>query len=205
MRFQKDILAPRSPGRPRDESLTQRRRGEILDRAARIFADTGFRQTDLKVVAYSLGVAKGTLYNYFPSKEDLFFAAIDQGLDDLSEAVAASSYSVSALPVHTLDPRHALRCKVEAVLGFFESNRHIFELFLQERAEFRNFRGDRAAFERCRVIIGEPLSALLLGILSTSAPAEMLVAKAEQIIDMLASSQTKNEADLVRIRKLAWK
>lgn len=198
MRFQKDTLAPRSPGRPRDESLTQRRRGEILDRAAKLFAETGFRQTDLQVVALSLGVAKGTLYNYFPSKEDLFFAAIDQGLDDLTESV--SSYSV-----HTLDPRHALRCKVEAVLGFFDGNRHIFELFLQERAEFRNFRGDRAAFERCRLIIGEPLSALLLGILSTSAPDEMLVAKAEQIVDMLASSQTKNEADLVQIRKLAWK
>jgi AcrR family transcriptional regulator len=204
MRFQKDTLAPRSPGRPRDESLTQRRRGEILDRAARIFAETGFRQTDLKVVAYSLGVAKGTLYNYFPSKEDLFFAAIDQGLDALSEAVAASSYSVSALPVHNLDPRHALRCKVESVIGFFDSNRHIFELFLQERAEFRSFRGDRAAFERCRLIMGEPLSTVLLGILSTSISGEVLATRAEQIIDMLAPGQ-KDDENLVQVRKLAWK
>lgn len=200
MRFQKDTLAPRSPGRPRDESLTQRRRGEILDRAARIFAETGFRQTDLKVVAYSLGVAKGTLYNYFPSKEDLFFAAIDQGLDALSEVVAAGT----AYPVHNLDPRHALRCKVEAVIGFFDSNRHIFELFLQERAEFRSFRGDRAAFERCRLIMGEPLSTVLLGILSTSNPGEVLATRAEQIIDMLAPGQ-KDDENLVQVRKLAWK
>lgn len=138
MRFQKDTLAPRSPGRPRDESLTQRRRGEILEMAAKIFAETGFRQTDLKVVAGSLGLAKGTLYNYFPSKEDLFFAAIDQGLEDLNEALAYSSGSV-----HAADPRQALRSKIEVVLRFFDSNRHTFELFLQERAEFRSLRGGR--------------------------------------------------------------
>src|SRR5215470_3832255 len=82
-----DILTKRSPGRPRDESLTARRQEEILDAAARIFAKVGFADADLQVVADELGVSKGTLYHYFPSKRELFLACADWGMRRLKEQV----------------------------------------------------------------------------------------------------------------------
>jgi Transcriptional regulator len=72
-------LKPRSPGRPRDLSLTLKRREEILEMATQLFARKGFRNTDLRAVAEGLGVAKGTIYNYFDSKNDLFLPACSMG------------------------------------------------------------------------------------------------------------------------------
>ena len=60
----------RSPGRPKDFALGMKRREDILEAATRLFAHRGFRNTDLKMVADELGVAKGTIYNYFESKND---------------------------------------------------------------------------------------------------------------------------------------
>lgn len=157
------------PGRPRDEAQWRKRREEILVASALLFAEAGFRQTDLKRVADHLGLAKGTLYNYFSSKEELFFAAVDHGLEQLSGCLA---------DVHSVHPQEQLRLKIEAYLGFFAEHRHIFELFLQERAEFKDLRGDGAALERCRLIVqswfaeeenlaglsADGLSTLLLGL-----------------------------------------
>ena len=65
--------AKKGPGRPKDESLQERRREEILDAAASLFAQHGYRSTDMEYVAAALGIAKGTIYRYFTSKEELFW------------------------------------------------------------------------------------------------------------------------------------
>src|SRR5437773_10189308 len=83
---------PRKRGRPRVEGLTERRREQILAAATRIFARQGYPGTDLQVVADRLGVGKGTVYRYFPSKQALFLAAADRGMTLLrkrSDAEAA--------------------------------------------------------------------------------------------------------------------
>jgi len=59
-------------GRPRKEE----RPTEILDAGFREFAEKGFDATSLANVAARAGVAKGTLYLYFDSKEALFEAAV---------------------------------------------------------------------------------------------------------------------------------
>jgi AcrR family transcriptional regulator len=51
-----------------DPDLGARRRQEILDAAARLFAKHGYSQTDTQVIADELQVGKGTIYRYFPSK-----------------------------------------------------------------------------------------------------------------------------------------
>jgi AcrR family transcriptional regulator len=63
--------------------LKARRRREILAVAARRFAAAGYDATDVQVVADELGVGKGTVYRYFPTKEALFLAAVDQGMQEL--------------------------------------------------------------------------------------------------------------------------
>ena len=50
---------PRKPGRPKDPDLESRRKAEILDAAAVVFAADGFAETDVQVVADRVGVSKG--------------------------------------------------------------------------------------------------------------------------------------------------
>src|SRR4051812_39055227 len=78
-------LGKRRRGRPRDAGLRQRRRGENLTPATGGFARHGYPNTDVQFVADPLGISKGTVYRYFPSKERLFLAAVERGVRRLEE------------------------------------------------------------------------------------------------------------------------
>jgi AcrR family transcriptional regulator len=61
------------------------RPGEILGAALACFAERGFAATRLDDVAQRAGITKGTLYLYFPNKEELFKAVVAQGLVPILE------------------------------------------------------------------------------------------------------------------------
>jgi AcrR family transcriptional regulator len=50
------------------------RKAQIIAAAARVFANKGFTGTAIAEIAIEAGIGKGTIYEYFESKEDLFFA-----------------------------------------------------------------------------------------------------------------------------------
>jgi len=67
---------------------TESKRAEILEAASRVFSDRDFDEVLIDDVAASAHVGKGTIYRYFETKEDLFFAAILHGFDGLYEALS---------------------------------------------------------------------------------------------------------------------
>lgn len=68
-------------------TLRQRRKEarpqELLDAALELFVEKGFAATRSEEVAARAGVSKGTLYLYYPSKEELFKAMVRQNLSSL--------------------------------------------------------------------------------------------------------------------------
>src|SRR5882762_3375248 len=56
---------------------------ELLDAALMLFVEKGFAATRSDEVARAAGVSKGTLYLYYPSKEELFKAVVRQNLSSL--------------------------------------------------------------------------------------------------------------------------
>src|SRR3954453_16674757 len=96
-----------APGRKADPALAERRREEILDAAARLFAERGYSETDTQVLADELGVGKGTLYRYFKSKRDLFLAAADRVMRQLREHIRERREAVA-------DPVERVRVAVRA-------------------------------------------------------------------------------------------
>jgi TetR/AcrR family transcriptional regulator len=63
------------PGATR-QRRKEARPGELLDAALALFVEKGFAATRVEEVAARAGVSKGTLFLYFPSKEDLFKAVV---------------------------------------------------------------------------------------------------------------------------------
>jgi TetR/AcrR family transcriptional repressor of mexJK operon len=59
---------------PAESAKTEARRRAILDVAAAAFLEDGFAATSMSSIASRLGGSKGTLYNYYRSKEELFAA-----------------------------------------------------------------------------------------------------------------------------------
>ena len=72
-------LSP-SPARQRRK---QARPQELLNAALELFVEKGFSATRSEEVATRAGVSKGTLYLYFPSKEELFKAVVRNNLASL--------------------------------------------------------------------------------------------------------------------------
>jgi len=114
-----------------DNDPVLRRKQEILGAATRLFAKYGYRQTDVQYIADSLGIGKGTVYRYFPSKEKLFLAAVDQGMNDLKIRIESAIENSG-------DPLVQVRTATRVYLDFFYHNPEIIELFIQERSEFKD-------------------------------------------------------------------
>jgi len=68
-----------TPRQRRKETRPQ----ELLDAALALFVEKGFAATRAEEVARAAGVSKGTLYLYYPSKEELFKAVVRQNLSSL--------------------------------------------------------------------------------------------------------------------------
>ena len=68
---------------PQRQRRKETRPQELLDAALQLFVEKGFAATRSEEVARLAGVSKGTLYLYYPSKEELFKAVVRQNLSNL--------------------------------------------------------------------------------------------------------------------------
>jgi TetR/AcrR family transcriptional regulator len=66
--------------RAKRERRKESRPGELLAAALSLFVDKGYAATRVEEVAKMAGVSKGTLFLYFPSKEDLFKAVVRENI-----------------------------------------------------------------------------------------------------------------------------
>ena len=73
-------MSAHTPQRSLKERLREVRAGLILDVAEEMLAEKGYHDTSMDEIAARTGVAKGTLYQHFPSKEDLVFALFERSL-----------------------------------------------------------------------------------------------------------------------------
>ncbi|NQW81457.1 MAG: TetR/AcrR family transcriptional regulator, partial [Polaromonas sp.] len=62
------------------ERRKEARPGELLDAALSLFVEKGFAATRMEEVAKRAGVSKGTVFLYFPSKEELFKAVVRENI-----------------------------------------------------------------------------------------------------------------------------
>lgn len=61
---------------PIREQLIESRRAQIIDAAAKVFAEKGFHRATNKDIAEAAGVSTGTIYSYFDSKDDLLMGIL---------------------------------------------------------------------------------------------------------------------------------
>ncbi|RJX29949.1 MAG: TetR/AcrR family transcriptional regulator [Desulfarculus sp.] len=69
------------------QKIKPAKRDKLLSEAARLFAQRGYAATDMAELASRAGVAKGSLYNYFESKQELYLYVCRQGLELSRRAV----------------------------------------------------------------------------------------------------------------------
>jgi AcrR family transcriptional regulator len=70
------------------EETKQTTRVRLLAAAAEEFGRVGLERANVDAISLAAGFAKGTIYNYFPSKEELFLAVVEEAV---GQATAAGS------------------------------------------------------------------------------------------------------------------
>jgi AcrR family transcriptional regulator len=113
-----------------DEDKSQRR-DQIMAAAKGAFARKGFHATTIADIAKRAGLAYGSVYWYFDSKDELFHAlmAAEEGAlrDHLASALAALG-----IPAENYGQEEPLRVAVRATLEFFESDKATVKLLLRD-------------------------------------------------------------------------
>jgi len=118
-----------------DEQAAKRER--ILAAALRLFAHEPYQAVTMDRVADAAGVAKGTLYLYFPSKDALYLGILSDGLN-----TAYRTFQSTADP--RLPVAERLRRSIEVMVEFFDQRRDFLQFFATAEP--------RLAEERNRII-----------------------------------------------------
>lgn len=102
-RFKEDARAKETGDLVEEERLAtlsgeERRTDAILDAAYNVFSTKGYHNATVDDIAQHAGVSKGTCYQYFSGKEEVFLATLDRTLDKiLAEAEGAAVGATDAL------------------------------------------------------------------------------------------------------------
>ena len=121
-----DANAPEDVKTPRTERgrITMRK---LLDAAAREFGDNGFHEASISSITRRAGVALGTFYTYFDSKDAIFRALVA----DMSEAVKMAAREAIEPDMDALTVE---RAALEAFLRFAARNKEVYRII--DEAEF---------------------------------------------------------------------
>ena len=147
------MAASTRPSRPALRERWDRRRGDVIAGAARVFAERGYAETSVAELAEQLGLATGALYHYFRGKEELLIAICDELTEPLLEAGRE-------LPADAA-PEANLRALVRLWVAHVVEHREHLLVFTQVRhvvdAGGNEWRGVRAARKDFEGLIGSAL------------------------------------------------
>jgi AcrR family transcriptional regulator len=107
-------------------SRVLRRENEIIDAAARVFAERGYHGTSTQAIADVLGMRQASLYYYFPSKEAALELVCLRGTDGFVEAAEAVVEGGGA-------PLEKLARLIAAHLAPIETRHDYVKVFINER------------------------------------------------------------------------
>ena len=119
------VIPTQSGASPRRRQASEQRRRAILDAARKVFAQQGYASTVVEDIAKQADIAKGTLYLYFASKEQIYLAALLRSQLRLAlGTIVTLVLTVGALPVvfwlvPSLTSRHVFGMPVSWVLLAF--------------------------------------------------------------------------------------
>ena len=120
-----------TPKRRRTLMHPDARRQQLLDAATWVFARKGYRHAGISDIIARAGVARGTFYLYFKSKQDVFLAIVNAFHSRITHALAQADDPV-AVATQAGTPQAVLRSSARRWLAFFTEHRDAAIVVLKE-------------------------------------------------------------------------
>jgi AcrR family transcriptional regulator len=118
--------------------LDERRR-QVLEAGTALFAEHAFDEISMREIAHAAGISKALLYHYFPSKTELFKAAVEEHATELQRLIE---------PAGDRNPLEELSRSLDAYLAWIQANSRTWSKLMQSastlpeaRAIVQDFRG----------------------------------------------------------------
>ena len=102
------------------------RRNEIINAAVQVFAEKGYDSATLGEIAQRAEFAKGTLYHYFNSKEELFLTQLLEGMDQFYKL------AVHAAQLPELSSAERLKSFAYSLLDFYRDQELFIKVLINE-------------------------------------------------------------------------
>src|SRR3954468_18164042 len=123
-----EMTAPIASGRR--AATKQANRAAILDAARVVFAELGYGAATVRDIVRRTDLATGTFYNYFPDKEAVFRALLEERAREARELVRAARRQAT-------DVESFVRDGFRAYFGFLASDRTMFEILRRNAGTIR--------------------------------------------------------------------
>jgi len=101
------------------------RRRQLIDAGAALFARHAYEEISMRQIAQAAGVSKPLLYHYFPSKNELFLAAVAEASSELQRLIEPSGNGT---------PLEQLTESLDAYLAWIEDNGETWSKLMQSAA-----------------------------------------------------------------------
>lgn len=134
-------MTPPSAQSKRTLSTSQERREALVEAAVRVFAERGFHATPTLEIAKAAGISQAYLFRLFPTKTELFVAAVDRARDRMLE-----TFQVAA---RTAPEGERLQAMGRAYAELVRHDREVLLVQLQSQVAAASEPAIRDAGRRC--------------------------------------------------------
>jgi AcrR family transcriptional regulator len=133
-------------------------RGRLLEAAKKIFSERGYYNTRISHIIDEAGVARGTFYLYFRSKEEIFRELLKEVVEELKARIRVIDLSG--------DPVEQVRENIERVIELALEERELARIVLQRNCDPELFKITDSFFEEvCGLIKGSLDKGIALGLI----------------------------------------
>jgi len=143
----------------RKEREKYARKEEILKAARELFARKGYHNTTLEEIAQHADFGKGTIYNYFRSKEELFYGIIDKLTFEMLHLAKSSVMGTDS------GAREKLTAYAREMMSYSRKNSDLFQIIMREMHRLNAEEHDarlkqfKAGIKKVWAILAQPIRA----------------------------------------------
>ncbi len=102
-----------------------RRRDEILKTATDLFSEKGYHELTMEEIAEEIGVSKGTIYNYFSSKENLYLEILKESFEAIEALLQKEIENSDPAPLK-------LRKLLATIFTFYRQNLKVLRILSRD-------------------------------------------------------------------------
>jgi len=105
-----------------------KRKKMLLSRAKKLFSKRGYYQTQISDIVKEANIARGTLYQYFRNKDDIFITLLQSAYDEWQASVAKE---METLDVRALSPTEYVQFRLRNTLSFYAKDPELSNIMLR--------------------------------------------------------------------------